>query len=297
MNVRTVTELVATYGATRGGLIAMLEEIQHDHGYLPEDVLRQLAAATSRSLVDIYGIATFYKAFTLAPRGRHVITVCLGTACHVRGAPRIVGEFERLLAIKAGDTTADGEFTLETVNCLGACALGPIVVADGRYFSNVSTAEVADILARTRAGVDAADPGKTERDIPMCVRCPRCEHSLLDPSRALDGHPSIRLDSAFDGVRGWVRLSSLYGSRSTDAEYGAPEGVAAEYFCPHCHARLTGPPRCAECDAPLLRISVRGGGVFLRCSRSGCNERFLDVRGPGAPAEPPRGLPAESART
>ncbi len=137
---------------TNGSLIAMLEEIQAEDGYLSEEALRSVAERTGRSLVDVYGVATFYRSFSLKPRGRHLICACLGTACHVRGAPGIVEELERCLGVKAGETTSDGEFTLETVNCLGACALGPIIVVDGRYFSNVDQAGVKDIVAKLHAG-------------------------------------------------------------------------------------------------------------------------------------------------
>ncbi|MFH1999433.1 MAG: NAD(P)H-dependent oxidoreductase subunit E, partial [Planctomycetota bacterium] len=112
-------------------LISLLEGIQAKYGYLPEDALRNVAKDTGRSLVDIYGVATFYKAFSLKPRGKHLISVCLGTACHVSGGPIIAKEFERQLKIKAGGTTEDREFTLETVACLGACAIGPVAVVDG----------------------------------------------------------------------------------------------------------------------------------------------------------------------
>ena len=134
------------------GLIAILEEIQAKHGYLSEKALRTLGDRTGHSLVDIYGVATFYRSFSLQPRGKHLISAGLGTACHVRAAPRIVEELERQLGIKAGETTPDKEFTLETVNCLGACALGPVVVVDGRYFSHVDTAAVKRILEAARAG-------------------------------------------------------------------------------------------------------------------------------------------------
>ncbi len=130
----------------RGALIAVLEEIQNEYGYLPEEALRIVADEKGLSLVDLYGVATFYRSFSLQPRGKHLISVCLGTACHVRGGQMVAEEFERRLGIGAGETTPDLEFTLETVNCLGACALGPIVVADGRYFSNVKTAEVKKIV-------------------------------------------------------------------------------------------------------------------------------------------------------
>ena len=154
--------ILAKHSRQRGGLIAVLEDIQAKYGYLPQEALTMVGDETGRSLVDLYGIATFYGSFTLQPRGKHVVTACLGTACHVRGAPRIVKEFENQLGITAGETTPDKEFTLETVNCLGACALGPIVVADGRYFSNVRSLGVANIIEKARRGVDATRPEDDE---------------------------------------------------------------------------------------------------------------------------------------
>lgn len=151
-------EIKQEWSGNNGSLIATLEEIQAEHGYLSEEALRAVSAQTGRSLVDVYGVATFYHSFSLKPRGKHLICACLGTACHVRGAPSIVEEFERCLGVRAGETTSDGEFTLETVNCLGACALGPIVVVDGRYFSNVDPAGVKDIVAKLSA--DSEQPAE-----------------------------------------------------------------------------------------------------------------------------------------
>ena len=145
-------------GDAAGGLIGMLQAIQAKEGYLSEESLRALSSRTGRSLVDIYGVATFYRSFSLKPRGKHLICACLGTACHVRGAPRIAEELERQLEIKAGQSTPDGEFTLDTVNCLGACALGPVVVLDGRVFPNVHASGVHGILAKVRKGMAAARP-------------------------------------------------------------------------------------------------------------------------------------------
>ena len=150
-----IARIVDKHRGERGELIAVLEEIQAKYSYLPEEALRVVAEETGRSLVDVYGVATFFRAFSLKPRGRHLLTCCLGTACHVRGAPRVVRELERQLEVKAGDTTNDREITLETQNCLGGCALGPILVADGHYFSNVNPATVAGIIDRTRAGLGA----------------------------------------------------------------------------------------------------------------------------------------------
>ena len=148
---QVVHQILQGQNGRRGGLIAILEEVQEHYGYLPEPALRSVARGTGQSLVDVYGVATFYRSFSLQPRGRSLISVCLGTACHVRSAPMIVEAFERRLGIRAGETTADGEFTLETVNCLGACALGPIVAVDGQFFSHVTTARVGRILKKARA--------------------------------------------------------------------------------------------------------------------------------------------------
>lgn len=148
-------------------LVMMLQAMQARHGYLPEEALRQLARETGRSLVDIYAVATFYKSFSLKPRGRHVVLVCAGTACHVRGAPTVRSECERHLGIVAGETTADGEFTLEVVNCLGACALGPIVVIDGRYHPNVSPSEVGAMLTKVRAGQAHGDEVPDGQALPV----------------------------------------------------------------------------------------------------------------------------------
>ncbi len=280
MTAEPVSGIVEKHAASRGGLIAILQEIQGRYGYLPADALKAVAAQTGRSLVDVYGVATFYHSFSLKPRGKHLCSVCLGTACHVRGGPVIAREFERVLRVQAGETTADREFTLETVNCLGACALGPIVVADGHYFSNVSPAGVADIVERTSAGLDNVEVKTDERIFPVEVSCARCNHSLMDPDHLVDGHPSIRVTFAYNGVHGHIRLSSLYGSHNVESDEDIPIGTQADFFCPHCHAHLTGSSNCPECRTPMVPMIVRGGGIVQICSRRGCKGHILDVGGP-----------------
>jgi len=242
--------------------------------------LKAVATQTGRPLVDVYGVATFYHSFSMKPRGKHLCSVCLGTACHVRGGPVIAREFARVLDVPAGETTVDREFTLETVNCLGAGALGPIVVVDGHYFSNVSPAGVADIVERTRVGLDNFDGKSDERVFPVEVSCARCNHSLMDPEHAVDGHPSIRVTFAYDGVHGHIRLSSLYGSHNVESDQEIPIGTQADFFCPHCHAHLTGSSNCPECRTPMVPMIVRGGGIVQICSRRGCKGHILDVGGP-----------------
>jgi NADH-quinone oxidoreductase subunit E len=271
--------LVEETGNRHGGLISLLEQLQSRYGYLPENELREVAKQTGRSLVDVYGVATFYKAFRLEPRGKHLVSVCLGTACHVHGGPRIAEAFQEELGIGAGETTPDRDFTLETVNCLGACALGPVVVVDGHYFSKVTTSKVRDIIEKTRRGLDAIEIESDERVFPVEVSCARCNHSLMDAGHIIDGHPSIRVTVSFGQKHGWLALSSLYGSYKVVSEYPIPNDEIVQLFCPHCHAELIGGGHCSECGAPMVPMIVRGGGVVQICSRRGCRGHMLDLGG------------------
>ena len=127
-------------------LIHMLHDTQKKFGYIPAQSISQISRELKISESEIFGVLTFYKAFTLEPRGKYQITVCLGTACHVRGGVQIVEEMERKLNIKVGKTTPNRKFTLETVNCLGCCAIGPVVVVNGKYYSNITIKKVDAIL-------------------------------------------------------------------------------------------------------------------------------------------------------
>ncbi len=128
-------------------LVAILQDIQSEYSYLPREALERVSEGLSIPLSRVFSVATFFKALSLEPRGRHLINVCLGTACHVRGAVRVLEAMERELAIKSGETTKDLRFTLETVNCVGACALGPVVIVDGEYHGQMKTEKVKDVLA------------------------------------------------------------------------------------------------------------------------------------------------------
>jgi NADH-quinone oxidoreductase subunit E len=127
-------------------LVSILQDVQAEYSYLPEEVLVEVSQALGAPLSQVYSVATFFKAFSLEPRGRYLINVCLGTACHVRGAVKVLEAIERELNIKAGRTTKDLKFTLETVNCVGACALGPIVIVDGEYHGQMKTNRVKALL-------------------------------------------------------------------------------------------------------------------------------------------------------
>lgn len=133
-----------------GELIEVLQDIQQTYNYLPEEALKLVAQKLETPLIEVFRAANFYKAFTLQPRGKHLITVCMGTACYVRGAPKFLDEVLGQLNIKPGQTTEDGFFTVETVNCLGACALGPVVVLDGKYYDHMTAGKLRVLLQETR---------------------------------------------------------------------------------------------------------------------------------------------------
>ncbi|MBN2534856.1 MAG: NAD(P)H-dependent oxidoreductase subunit E [Spirochaetales bacterium] len=261
----------------KGRLISVLEKIQTMYGYLPEDVLRTLSDKTGHSLVDIYGVATFYRAFSLKPRGKHLVLVCLGTACHVRGARKIAEEFQQLLGINAGETTPDKEFTIETVNCLGACALGPTVVVDGHYFSHVTVKKVRGIINKTLEGLDTIDIKTDKRIFPVKVCCSVCRQSLLDSSYLIDGYPSIHLNRAYNGKRGWFRLSSLYGSFNSASEFEISPDSLYSLYCPHCKKELLEVSQCPECNAPMASMLIKNECTIEVCTRSGCRGHMMNL--------------------
>lgn len=277
MRVDPVETVLRKYGEDPSQLIGVLQDLQETYNYLSYDTLLQMSEKMQIPLSRIYSLATFFKAFSLKPRGEHLVTVCLGTACHVREAPRIVEEISRCLGIQAGETTPDLKFTLQTVNCLGACALGPVVVTDGEYHRSVRALDVPGVLDSVRRDEQAASPGDDQRIFAVQVACPYCNRSLMSDEHLLDGYPTVRLTVSFDSKHGWLRLSSLYGDYRSESEFRVPAGAVVQCFCPHCHAELRATGLCARCDAPMVSLRVRGAGTVRFCSRNGCKEHMLDL--------------------
>ena len=147
-NATRTEELIDSYIDRKEQLISLLQDIQAEYNYLPRDVLTRVSEKLELPLSQVFGVATFFQAFSLKPRGRHTVMVCMGTACHVKGGQRLVDKMARDYGMKPGETTQDERYTLETVNCLGACALGPVVVVDGKYESQVNPDKLDKILAR-----------------------------------------------------------------------------------------------------------------------------------------------------
>lgn len=130
-------EIIARSPQKPSSLITVLQDIQRHFHYLPPEALKETASALKVPLSKVYSVATFYNAFSLEPRGEHICRVCMGTACHIKGAPIALEQAEQILGIKPGETTADLKYSLEVVNCVGACALAPVVIIDKKYYGNV----------------------------------------------------------------------------------------------------------------------------------------------------------------
>ena len=143
-----IKEIIRGFERNPGNLIPILQAIQHNFGYLPEEAIAEVAQHLKMSESNIYGVATFYTQFKFIKPGKHIITICQGTACHVRGSEELIDFFRFNLGIEPGQTTKDGMFTLERVACLGCCALAPVMVIDDETFGGVTTAKAEKIIAR-----------------------------------------------------------------------------------------------------------------------------------------------------
>lgn len=148
IDLKRVDHVLKKNRRDKNALIPILQDIQEEYNWLPKETLEIVAKELGIPLMDVYGVVTFYRTFSLKPRGKHIITVCQGTACHVRGGHRIAETILRELGINSGETTEDLKFTLETVNCLGCCAIGPIVVVDGEYYGGMTSQKVASLLKK-----------------------------------------------------------------------------------------------------------------------------------------------------
>lgn len=153
MDANEVSDVVSKSLDQHGAfLVPVLQDVQEHYNYLPEEAMEEISAKMGMPLMDVYGVATFYRTFSLTPKGKHIVTVCVGTACHVRGASRIVDALSQELNIEAGETTPDMNFTLETVNCLGCCAIGPVIVVDGEYYGEMTSQKTLSLIKNIEKG-------------------------------------------------------------------------------------------------------------------------------------------------
>ena len=146
MDIDRIDQIIDKHRCEASSLIQILLEIQSENHWLPKEILERVREKLNVPLSRIQHIATFYKAFSLVPKGRHEVHICMGTACHVRGAGRVLDTVEEATGIKPGETDLDLKFSLETVNCLGCCALGPVVEVDGKVHGKMSPVKTAEVL-------------------------------------------------------------------------------------------------------------------------------------------------------
>lgn len=146
VDLEKVNPIIEKYRDDREAFIALLQDISAEYRYLPEEVIRYVSEEIEVPVSRLFSLATFYTSFRLEPRGEHEVQVCMGTACHVRGAPRMLDKVTQKLNIKPGETTEDRRFTVETVNCVGACALGPLLVYDGKYYGKLTQRKIEKLL-------------------------------------------------------------------------------------------------------------------------------------------------------
>jgi len=204
------------------------------------------------------------------------VSVCMGTACHVRGATGVLEQLQDELGVAPGQTTEDKCFTLTTVNCLGACALGPVAIVDGEYCRNVKKAQVPSMIRGfgDGNGTQEQDPEET---LVLHALCPHCNRSLMSHDHKLDGQPMIHVTACCQEQHGWLRLSSVLGDHRIQSEHLIPDEALVDFFCPRCHAELRSPRLCPSCDAPTLPLLNKKGGIITVCSRRGCDEHALDL--------------------
>jgi NADH-quinone oxidoreductase subunit E len=143
-----VEEILGRYPREEASLIQVLQDVHRAYNYLPCDVLNKVADALEVPLAKVFSVSTFYKAFSLTPQGKTIVKVCTGTACHIRGAGQLIEEIGRQLSIGPGETTEDLGFTLKTVNCVGACAMAPVLIVDEKYHGNAASSDVPKYLGK-----------------------------------------------------------------------------------------------------------------------------------------------------
>ncbi len=145
-DVEKIKEICASFNNNSGELINVLHKVQHTFGYLPAEVQEVVAQELNIPVAKVYGVVTFYSFFSMLPKGKHPVSICMGTACYVRGAEKVLDEFKRELKIEVGETTADGKFSISCLRCVGACGLAPVVMVGDKTYGRVAPDGVKDIL-------------------------------------------------------------------------------------------------------------------------------------------------------
>ena len=155
--VQQIKDICAAYNNSEGELINVLHKVQNKLGYLPAEVQEVIAKELKTSVAKVYGVVTFYSFFTMIPRGKFPISICMGTACYVRGAEQVLSEFKRQLQVEVGESTGDGKFSLNCLRCVGACGLAPVVMVGDKVYGRVAPTQVKEIIADYKEGCPRED--------------------------------------------------------------------------------------------------------------------------------------------
>lgn len=155
--IQQISEICAEHGNKEGELINVLHKVQNRLGYLPAEVQEVIARELKTSVAKVYGVVTFYSFFTMIPKGEFPISICMGTACYVRGAEQVLSEFKRQLKVEVGESTGDGKFSLNCLRCVGACGLAPVVMVGEKVYGRVAPTQVKDMIKEYREGCPSED--------------------------------------------------------------------------------------------------------------------------------------------
>ena len=298
MNQAWLDSVLERYQRNPGQIIAILHELQDKESYLPEEELRFVARELAIPESQLFHISTFYKAFSLEPRGKHQCNVCMGTACHVRGAPLVLEAMERKLQIKAGESTPDLEFSLDTVNCVGACALAPIVTVDGEYFGNMQASQMGRLIERIRTGAPLSS--RRAKANPAAALQKGLGRGLVVPAFAgpadlsryqsglIAGHDPIRPYFAVCGGPGCLAMGSQDLYHAFQEEIATNNlGDAVRLNFTGCHGFCEGGPLTVVFPQEVFYTSARPGDAKEILARvmeqSGPVERLL-YKDPGTKA-------------
>ena len=170
MSKQLIEEIIERYEADSGMLIPMMQDLQAEYGYLPAEELRILSGQLDIPMTRVFGVATFYSSFRMAPKGQHDVTLCMGTVCYLKGAPKISEAICSEFNVEPGGTTSDRLFTLQAVNCVGACALAPVMIVDGKYYDGVTVDSALDILQKLPSEEDMLPEEST---VPKKAKVPK----------------------------------------------------------------------------------------------------------------------------
>ena len=214
MSKQLIEEIIDRYEGDSGMLIPMMQDLQTEYGYLPTEDLRGLSRQLDIPMTRIFGVATFYSSFRMAPKGQHDVTLCMGTVCYLKGAPKISEAICSEFNVEPGGTTSDRLFTLQAVNCVGACALAPVMIVDGKYYDGVTVDSALDILQKLPSEEDMLPEEST---VPKKAKVPKKAPAAkkVTDKKQVTGTKKAGATKAASGTKRTVKAKTASRSKTT----------------------------------------------------------------------------------